>query len=288
MIKCICAYFNFTNNQLRKNHYIEFRKNFKYPITTIEVALDKSLFFIEDSIRILANDNNILWQKERLFNIALQHIPENFTKIVWVDTDIIFLNDNWLIDLEKILDEYTIAQPFEYVFETEGNNHCLNNYSYSKCLKDHLDQGSDIPIFAAMGLCWGFNRNILANGFYDRHILGSNDALQLLSVMGDYLNSQVINTYPKALVKDWLYYCRQMPPLIKYNVGYCKGKIQHLYHGNMYKRGYHTREKLLSQYQYDPKKHIELDTNHLYRITEPNLQQSIIRYFDERHKYNIT
>ena len=51
MIKCICAYFNFTNNQLRKNHYIEFRKNFKYPITTIEVALDKSLFFTETQIK---------------------------------------------------------------------------------------------------------------------------------------------------------------------------------------------------------------------------------------------
>ena len=55
--------------------YEKFREKFKYPLLTAEIALDEKDFSIEDSYKILANERNILWQKERSFNILLQQIP---------------------------------------------------------------------------------------------------------------------------------------------------------------------------------------------------------------------
>ena len=40
--------------------------------------------------------SNVLWQKERLLNIALEHLPDNCTKVVWLDADTFFTNPNWV------------------------------------------------------------------------------------------------------------------------------------------------------------------------------------------------
>ena len=94
MIKIICSYFNYYNDPERKSNYIKFRQKFEYDLITVEVAKDKSEFFIDDAIQIIAKPENLLWQKERCFNIALENLPDTVDKIVWVDTDIIFHNDN--------------------------------------------------------------------------------------------------------------------------------------------------------------------------------------------------
>ena len=112
MIKIICSYFNYYNDPERKSNYIKFRQKFEYDLITVEVAKDKSEFFIDDAIQIIAKPENLLWQKERCFNIALENLPDTVDKIVWVDTDIIFHNKNWLEDLDKELDH----KPFLYNF----------------------------------------------------------------------------------------------------------------------------------------------------------------------------
>ena len=117
MIKIICSYFNYYNDPERKSNYIKFRQKFEYDLITVEVAKDKSEFFIDDAIQIIAKPENLLWQKERCFNIALENLPDTVDKIVWVDTDIIFHNKNWLEDLDKELDHKPFVQSFEKVVE---------------------------------------------------------------------------------------------------------------------------------------------------------------------------
>ena len=40
------------------------------------------------------SEGNTLWQKERLLNIALDNLPASVTKVMWLDSDLIFLNDD--------------------------------------------------------------------------------------------------------------------------------------------------------------------------------------------------
>lgn len=285
MIQCICSYFNFTNNQLRKQLYIDFRKRFTHPLITIEIALDKNSFFIEDSYKILANHSNLLWQKERSFNIVLENLSDKYDKIVWVDTDIIFHNENWLNELDKLLDDHLIAQPFESVFENGHiNNKGLNANSWSKCFYDYQKNNTEIPQYYALGLSWGFRRSCIHHGFFDKHILGSNDALQTLAILGDCFNKQLLKNCTTGLIYSWIDYSKQIPYYRSYDIGYCSGKVEHMYHGQTCHRGYQIREQLLSQYNFDPIKHIELDSNKLYKITDDNLLLAIQDYFQSRHR----
>ena len=56
---------------------------------------------------------HVLWQKERLINVALGHLPKHVKKVAWLDCDILFSNPNWLIETSELLDNYPIVQPFQ-------------------------------------------------------------------------------------------------------------------------------------------------------------------------------
>lgn len=277
MIKCICTYFNYYNDSVRKNNYIEFRKRFNHDITTVEVAKNKSELFIDDAIQIVAKKENLIWQKERCFNIALESLPQNVDKIVWVDTDIIFHNENWIEDLDKTLDDHPFAQPFERVVELHNDyNHNLNCFSYAKLLYDKIHYGSEIGISTAPGLSWGCRRSVLPNGFYDKHILGSNDAMQIYAWIGDIFNKKILQM-PNSLILDFLEYYKKIENCNGKQISYCKGVVEHLYHGSFRKRGYNSRGKLLTN-NFDVKD-IEIDNNLLYKINNEEKLNEIIQHF---------
>ncbi len=277
MIKCICSYFNYYEDELRKQNYIKFRKNFAHDLLTVEVAKDESEFFIDDAIQIIAKPENLLWQKERCFNIALESLPPSVDKIVWVDTDIIFHNKNWLDDLETQLDNYAFVQPFERVVEINNHyNHNLNCFGYGKLVYDKIQDGSTLPASIAQGLSWGVNRSILKNGFYDKHILGSNDALQLISWLGDVFNI-ILLQLPHSLIMDFLDYYNDMDHFLGSNMNYCKGVVEHMYHGDTFKRGYNAREKLFREnFEIDD---LEIDNNGLYKLNNNKKLLEITNHF---------
>jgi len=293
MIQCVCSYFNFTNNPIRKRLYQQFRNKFQHPLITIEVALDKSDFFIDDSYKILANPDNILWQKERCFNIVLEGLSDTYDKIVWIDTDIVFHNDNWLDEMDKALDSNIMCQSFESVVEykpssTElSENITLNADSWAKSfsLYDN-DHSLPEPYLTALGLSWGINRTYIPVGFFDKHILGSNNVLQFIYTIGDCFNNQLIHTCTQGLLRSWINYSRFMPYSQTYNIGYCSGVVEHMYHGSIDHRGYQIREKILYDHGFDPQYHLEIDsTNGLYKIVNHDLlKQDIIEYFGARHR----
>ena len=287
MIASICCYFNWGNNQVRKNNYIKFRKKFRHPLKTIEICLKERDFFIDDSTKIIASHDNILWQKERAFNLLLENLDEKYDKILWVDTDISFQNYDMMQELELKLDQYDMVQPFETVYEyhnsTISANSCLNTSGYAKTLRDYTDTGASDCYDPAFGLTWAINRSIMPNGyFYDKHILGSSDLLQIQSVTLDILNRSFIGNYSDDIVRSWIDYCRKMPAK-QYNIGYCSGCLEHFYHGKVLNRGYSYRECLLNKYAFDPKIHLEIDDNGLYKILHPELETSISNYFNKRN-----
>ena len=291
MIACICSYFNYNGNKLRRELYERFRENFNHPIITAEVALREIDFCISDSHKILANENNILWQKERTFNIILETLPPEYDKIVWLDTDLKFHNPDWLDEMDKKLDEHLMVQGFENVFETEGSNNVLNCRGYGKNVYDYeiSTNTKNNPIkyideHFALGLVWGINRSYIPEGFYDRHILGSNDAMQIIGVMGDFLNSQLVGCCTPNIVLDFLDYSERQPIKDTYSIGYCEGDLEHFYHGDKLDRGYIEREIILDNYKFNPKL-LEIDEqNGLYKLPSQykELQEEIRDYFQDR------
>src|SRR5277367_5771091 len=56
----------------------------------VECAFGKQPFSLKKDRRIIRlRTTDIMWQKERLLNIALDHLPEKCKKVVWLDCDVL-------------------------------------------------------------------------------------------------------------------------------------------------------------------------------------------------------
>lgn len=281
MLKFICSYFNFSNSPKIKNNYIKFRKKFPYDITTVELALPNQKFFIEDSIKINADYSNILWQKERCLNIAIDELPPQVDCIAWVDTDIILHNHSLIKKTEKSLSQYKVVQLFDRCFEKPYTNTYHNNYGLGKKLVDNLDIE-----FPAIGFAWAFRRNILIdNHLYDYDPVGNSDVLQLLVWMGVWNHKTILDLLPPYR-KEFLLWAWDSYEKVQGNIGYVQGVLEHLYHGKLQHRGYHSRNNILVRHNFIPSQDLKLDNSKLYSIPyKPKLIKEITEYFDNRKKY---
>lgn len=285
MLHAVCCYFNPNNYVKLKNNYRFFRKNFKHPLTTVELALDNQDFFIDDAIHIRGNNRHILWQKERLLNIAIESLPKNIDKIVWVDTDIIFENDKWFQETEKNLENYPVIQPFEAVSEISNDNNIVapheHGYGFAKSFTENfIDTLDDWP---KCGLSWAFRRQCLPNGLYDKCVIGNGDALQLAAWMGNWDNYLIHLMSPRTR-ESFLLDRYQDYESVKANISYIRGNIIHLYHGSLTNRQYFDRNWILIENAFDATTDISLDSNGLYQwsTNKPTLHQNIKLYFQER------
>lgn len=280
MLKFICCYFNFSNSKKIKSNYKKFRKYFPYDITTVEVALPRQKFFIDDSIKIKANNTNIFWQKERCLNIAIDSLPDNTKHIAWIDTDIRFYNDNLEKDTIKALDKYPLVQLFDECFEKPGINAYNNNISLGYKTVNQLNN----VYFPHIGYSWAFNKDILIdNRLYDKDPVGNSDVLQLMAWKGTWNHSSIIELN-REYRQQFLLWAWDSYEKVEGNLGYVPGKVEHFYHGRTIYREYTTRNNMLTENGFSPDK-LEIDTNGLYKINSQNLLQNIKEYLSNRTKY---
>jgi len=287
MLALITSYFNPANCQKLKDNYVQFRKHLNHPIVTVELAFNDQPFFINDAIHIRGTDKNLLWQKERLLNIALESLPNNVDKVAWLDADIIFENSNWFQETEKKLDTFKVVQPFEYVSEDGHYSDPAyeNTPSFGKFIAENPDhsQWLEASPWPSVGLIWSARRDVLSNGFYDKDVVGSSDTYQLLSWLGLW-NQQMVQLLPPHNRKEYLLWAWQSYEAVKGDIGSVSGNITHLYHGKKFSRQYFDRIRILVENEFCASKDITLDSQRLYQwnSNKPLFHQSVKQYFVSR------
>lgn len=285
MLYCITSYFNPIGYTKIKNNYIKFRQNFKYPLVTVELAFDKQPFFIDDAIHIRGNSKNILWQKERLLNIAINNLPNNADSIAWIDADIIFYNDNWYKETLQLLENKPVCQLFEYVYEiTPPHLHISNSVygrkglSFAKYYVDQINDKNDI--LPKPGLAWAMRKSCIPNGLYDKCIVGNNDVYQLIAWMGDWYH-YLLNFMTKETCKDFLLSKYIDYEQVQANIAYVSGTIQHLYHGNINNRKYLERTHIAKQFNFNALTDIIINKEQIFEWSsdKPELHKAVLNYF---------
>jgi hypothetical protein len=108
-------------------------------------------------------------------------------------------------------------------------------------------------------------------GLYQLSILGSGDfnmAFSLIRKGPSSVNSNNCPTYPQSIkdFQDKIYGAR---------LGYVPGIIRHYFHGTKENRKYNDRWKILVQYQYDPTRHITINSDGLL-IPTPECPQGLL------------
>src|SRR5262245_2641530 len=88
----ITCYFNSSGYKSRLENYRRFRQRLTVPLVTVELSFGSEFVLKPNDADILIQliGGDVLWQKERLLNLALGSVPEACDKIAWLDCDVFF------------------------------------------------------------------------------------------------------------------------------------------------------------------------------------------------------
>jgi len=260
----ITPYFNASHSARRRANFDTFRSRVSIPLAVAELGFDR--FEIpEDAADLVMRfgDGDLMWQKERLLNLAVRRLPPDCDAVVLLDADVVFANPGWADGLGRALEKNPIAQPFsEWAY--------IDNLSkpprrlFPSLVAAHPERG-------AMGGAWGFRREVLTDiGLYDACVVGGGDTATVngwLPLNGFGNSVQMMPTPQRQHYTQWL---ERAAPL-RGRVGLVEGVAYFINHApagvcNRYRTA--ERMRLLLEAQFDPVRHLQEGQDGCWRWTE--------------------
>ncbi len=293
----VTSYFNPANFQTKKQNYFQFREQFikfKIPLFTVEQYFTKpDLSNLSNVISL--NGGAILWQKERLLNLAISKLPRNYKFIAWMDCDILFENWNWLEETIQQLKNFPVIQPYSKVYrlpkgiqkpQREGS--IWNSFGYVYRENPDLCLTGNFDLHGHTGFAWVAKREVLKFGLYDRAILGSADHMMAHAFVGDWESPCIVRILGRMnpILKDFQTWAKKVYSITQASISFVENTIFHLWHGEEQNRSYVSRNKILVQYGFDPQCHLKIGKNGLWewKSKEERLIQFCKNYFISRQE----
>src|SRR5687767_13303236 len=119
----ITSYFNPLKYRRRRENYRVFRDNLAVPLVTVELSFNGKfqLGYDDAEILIQLHGGDVMWQKERMLNIALQSVPTDCESIAWVDCDVVFDSPEWAERARRALDRYALIHLYREIYNIPRN-----------------------------------------------------------------------------------------------------------------------------------------------------------------------
>ena len=304
----ITCYFNPCKYQNRYQNYLQFansmiRQNIQ--LLTIELGSPVHLPASSATKYIAVYENDVLWAKERLMQIALDNLPKTCQYVVWCDCDILFQDKNWAWETVDALQSHRIIQPFTKCVFLGATETPLKNGMFSPSISfarwyarhqktiTHTDNvlGEGHP-----GYVWAARRDVLNRvKFYDKCILGHADIVMAIAFSHNTIRD---GPFPKgwephwtpgwsdALQNDIRTWQARTIDVVQGDLGYLPGTIFHLWHGPRSNRNYGNRGYILQHF--DPAVHLTLSVNKTWQWTESarrsEVDKQCVLYFQQRQE----
>ena len=285
----ITTFFNPSDYKIKKKNYRLFRKSLQrqgLKLVCVELVYGNRDFQLNKSdadifIQLRTNED-VLWQKERLLNIALKRLPADCDKIAWLDADIIFMNNAWIEDTIRLLESYIVVQPFECAFSLNKNFGGLNNLDSLKidqypigieegCRIQSMAYGisqngkitDDYMLNGHSGYAWAGRRELFDKyGFYDRNVFCGSDVIMGYGFYGKAYRYFYDNFCTKSMREDIEKWQNDVFRYVRSSVYFSKGFLAHLWHGSYRNRRYGIPETaILKKNDFDPGRDLKLDNN---------------------------
>ena len=292
----VACYFNPAGFKSRLLNYRVFRERLGVPLVTVELGYGGGFALrpadAEILIQLLGRD--VMWQKERLLNLAIEAVPRQCQKIAWLDCDIVFENDDWSEQASRRLDELKLVQLFRRrvslaqhasVGHPEGN---VENSIVSEWFSRELfTRPQTFKRQGRSGLAWAARRDLLeARKLYDAAILGSGDALLVNAALGVFDlggESVLINSRQR---QNYLAWARPFHESVDGRVGFINSCVYHLWHGDLRNRKYQERYIGFQAFDFDPAVDLAFDESRCWKWNsdKPEMHRYVRDYFDARRE----
>jgi hypothetical protein len=295
----ITSYYNPVRYKRRLSNYRMFRANLGIPLVTVELSFDdKFELGRNDADRLIQiSGGAVLWQKERLLNLAIKAVPSNVKNIAWFDCDTILQRADWVEEANRQLDKLSVIQLFSNVVDVSPeqyekqpalhNGHTLvpGIVSRSNARELLFETNLGTVPFYHEGLAWAANRRLLDDhGFYDAGIVGGGDSLMAAAMYGRYDGSIKMFVLDAPRREHYLRWAVPFHDSVAGCVGYVPGTICHLAHGSRENRRYEDRHASFAGFNFNPDVDLRIGANGAWHWTRsrPDLENFLMNYFINR------
>ena len=309
----VTCYFNAMRYETRFKNYLTFAQSLRdqnVNLLTVELAESDSEAHLNHSLStkyVCIHAKDVLWAKERLLNIALDHLPPECRQVGWCDCDIIFGKPTWAHECSRMLCRHKVIQPFtKAIFMGPGempNTHSLRYTPlesfaslYNRMGRRSLINSPNV-LHSHPGYVWAARRDVLERmgRFYDKCILGHGDMVMALAFCHDRETHGPIpldwdrhwdpkwSDQLKQDVRNWQ---QSASEVVAGDVACTLGTIYHLYHGTPKRRNCDKRGMALRDF--DPDEHIQMNAAGVWTWTDSaraiGLDKAAQQYFRQRRE----
>jgi hypothetical protein len=303
----ITAYFNPLHYRRRLHNYRLFRRSLRVPLVAVELGYDGLFELQSGDAEILLQwpGRDVMWQKERLLNLALAAVPAEATRVVCLDCDILFERADWPVLTCRLLDEFPLVQPFSlasnlHVDHLPDDPGGAAVETSSPTVARLLQQGvrasdlCNVPWSdpqqgspCCYGHAWAFRRQVVARGgFYDRCVVGGGDRAMCFASCGlfrEIAESMHMSTRSQEHFFQW---ANPWHEAIQGRWGCVEGRLFHLWHGELIHRKYRQRYRDFAVFEFNPEQDIALDEHGCWRFhsDKPAMHAYLADYFASRQE----
>lgn len=292
----VTCFFNPCGYLSRRKNYESFRQPLDRAgirTITIECALEGREFELnsyDNVIHIRGTEKSLLWQKERLLNIAIERLPAGVDKVAWLDCDVLFENPRWAVETSALLESYSVVQPFSYLvrlgptiegalgteLETrEGFGHLFDRNPNACRVEKFAEHGHT-------GLAWAARREIVAaHGLFDLFLSGSGDHFMAHAISGSLCGpcfERLRGTLMEAFFLRWAF---PVTAAVAGRLTFAEGRCLHLWHGTKEARRYRTILREFLALGFDPARDVAVAPNGLFewRSDRTDMRRWAAAYF---------
>jgi len=282
-IAVITCFFNPAGFRSLRRNYDAFKAHLDacgVPCYTAELAYDDEPHTIPGAHHV--NARSRMFHKENLLNLALQIVPDKYSKIAWVDCDFIFNRSDWATLTSELLDDYPAVQCCQNVTDLNQDGTEMRTRATT------AHKGGDAC--NRPGGAWAIRREILeaAGGLFDKCAVGSGDMVHThAGFLGNFAHPFFWNysTGIRAQAKQW---ARGVYGAVQGRITATPANAIHLFHGTFHNKQYQSRDRLMPDI--DPDTWMTYNDDGVLEWThhaDPEIVKGIESYFRGRNEDGI-
>ncbi|MES2633686.1 MAG: hypothetical protein V4669_11990 [Pseudomonadota bacterium] len=297
------TFFNPARWQSRLRNYRIFRRNLGLPLLAVELSFDGRFELqnhdAEQLVRLARGD--VMWQKERLLNLAWDQLPSHCTEVAWIDCDVLFTDPHWAARLSEKLQHHEVVHPFRAVHHlppgedggeppayagrpicTQVSRIADRGLAQAWARDDHSLEGKPIP-----GMAWAARRDWIERvQLPDRFIAGGGDSAWCAALENDPM--RLIDRYRpnEAQQRSYLDWAGRVQRELTTPVASLEGNLLHLWHGDLGRRQSLARQLALAGSGFDPTVDLVAGPQEAWRWRDPQCAAArfVREYFPTRQE----
>lgn len=277
----IAAYFNPARYKTKRQNFDRFLAGMTAVganLLVVELAFGDGEFELDPGEHVLQlRARDVMWQKERLLNVAAAHLPASCRKVGWFDADILFMESDWLERTCAALDHAVVVQPFSYMVRLNRDNRddgsapSVESFAVRFVRDPQLARFGNYLQHGHTGYAWAARRELFEQcGLYDVCLTGSNDHLMAHAFTATIATSPCMVDVlgaPRPDAQHFIKWGLRARDLVAGKVGVVPGRILHLWHGEHADRRYAQLDAEFRTLGFDPDRHVRHDENGLLQWT---------------------